>query len=103
MDPYRPGLGAAYYITKYVLKEAAQSGYWGLYNGGVTDDNYEGWALDGCSVPHGVGRHRSGEEEEARWKTQAQVEEDIDEAQAREEALQEWALQLGDEDAGKRS
>lgn len=86
VKPYDPELGGAYYLTKYVLKDAAGSGEWGVETpGGVTDGEAtdscaERLSLDGRSVHDGDADSR---QEEKVWRTQAEVEEEIGQEEVR--------------------
>lgn len=82
LSPYDPTRGAAYYLTKYVLKDAAGSGEWDVWKeGGTHADNVGGGEL---LRPPGRGR-----EEGAPWKSRQEVEEEIDEGWWLEEVLRE--------------
>lgn len=87
-DPYR---GAAWYLGKYVLKEAAESGTWGfITRGGEVDaDSLGEWS---------VHREPSDSEDESfdRWQTQKEIEarldreEEVNAVAREEEARRGW-------------
>lgn len=91
---YDPNRGATYYLTKYVMKESNNTGEWALETpGGVKD---------GSGVPpdrESLFQHQvsDGPSEEGRnWKSQEEVEEEID---REEEARRFWEEFLDEERA----
>ena len=73
---YDPARGAAHYLTKYVLKDARQSGTWGVWT--WQTDSTDPRAADADGGPRRMDDEGS-ESLAAIWETQAQVEARLDE------------------------
>lgn len=90
MSRYDPTRGAAYYLTKYVLKDAAGSGEWDVWTEGDGDGG-----TDHLGERCALGAAGDGREDQdgAPWKSRREVEDDLD----REEEEARWWKEVFDE------
>ena len=86
MARYDPTRGAAYYLTKYVLKDAAGSGEWDVWKEGGSNEPREVWERPVVGTP---GADVTPGEAQG-WQSSEERDRRLDEESFYEEAVRRW-------------